>query len=75
VEAGTSESLLSYNNNSLIPRIGETVLVRKENIPEHSYSVQDVVWEFNWNADGSVLNDVAVKVVAANSMEGGSAQP
>jgi hypothetical protein len=64
VEAGTSESLLSYGNISLIPRIGETVLVRKDNIPDHSYSVQDVVWGFNWNADGSVLKDVVVKVVA-----------
>jgi hypothetical protein len=75
VEAATSESLLSYNNLSLIPRIGETVLVRKEGIPDHAYHVQDVVWEFNWNAGGSVLKDVVVKVVAANSMEGGSAQP
>jgi ATP-dependent Clp protease ATP-binding subunit ClpA len=74
-EAGSSTSLLSYNNISLIPRIGETVLVRKDNAPEHSYYVRDVVWEFNWNAGGSVLKDVVVKVVAANSMEGGSAQP
>jgi hypothetical protein len=64
VEADTSESLLSYSNISLIPRIGETVLVRKDNIPDHSYSVQDVVWGFDWNADGSVLKDVVVKVVA-----------
>jgi Clp amino terminal domain, pathogenicity island component len=74
VEAGTSESLLSYNS-SLIPRIGDTISVRKDNIPDHSYSVQDVVWEFNRNAGGSVLKDVVVKVVAANSMEEGSAQP
>ena len=73
VEAGTSESLLSYNS-SLIPSIGDTVQVRKENV-DHSYSVQDVVWEFNWIAGGPVLKDVVVKVVAANSMEGGSAQP
>jgi ATP-dependent Clp protease ATP-binding subunit ClpA len=64
VEAGTSESLLSYDNIRLIPRIGETVLVRKEGVPDHAYSVQDVVWEFNWNAGGSVLKDVVVKVAA-----------
>jgi len=75
VEAGTSEPLLSYNNVSMIPRIGDTVQVRKEGIPDHAYSVQDVVWEFNCTAGGSVLKDVVVKVVAANSMEGGSAQP
>jgi hypothetical protein len=73
VEAGTSESILTYNNISLIPRIGETFLVRKDNIPDHSYSVQDVVWEFDWNSGGSVLKDVVVKVVAANSIEGGGA--
>jgi len=73
VEAGTSESLLSCNNISLIPRVGETVLVRKENTPDHSYSVQDVVWEFEWNSGGSVLKDVVVKVVAANSIESGGA--
>jgi len=64
VEAGTSESILSYNNISLIPRIGERVLVRKDHIPDHSYSVQDVVWEFSWSAGGSVLKDVVVKVAA-----------
>ncbi len=64
VEEGTSESLLSYNNISLIPRIGERILVRKEDIPEHYYSVQDMVWEFDWNAGGAVLKDVVVKVVA-----------
>lgn len=75
VETGSSESLLSYNNISLIPRVGETILVRKEGLPDHSYRVQDVVWEFNWNPGGSLLKDVIVRVAAENPMEGGNSQP
>ena len=75
VEAGTSESLLSYNSLSLIPRIGEKVLVRKENIPDHSYYVQDVVWEFNLNAERLCIKGCGGEGVAANSVEGGSAPP
>jgi ATP-dependent Clp protease ATP-binding subunit ClpC len=62
VEAESAELLLTYQHGSLIPRIGETILIRKDGTPERSYHVLNVVWEFSWNAAGSVLKDVIVSV-------------
>jgi hypothetical protein len=77
VEADTSKLLLTHHNDSLIPRIGETILIRKDGRPDRSYQVRDVVWEFIWNADCSWLKDVVVilvkedpDVVRANSSQG-----
>jgi hypothetical protein len=66
VEAGTSQLLLTHHNDSSIPRIGETILIRKDGRPDRSYQVRDVVWEFIWNADSSWLKDVVVILMKEN---------
>jgi hypothetical protein len=66
VEAGTSQLLLTHRNDSSIPRIGETILIRKDGRPDRSYQVRDVVWEFIWNADCSWLKDVVVILMKEN---------
>jgi hypothetical protein len=66
VEAGTSQLLLTHHNDSSIPRIGETILIRKDGRPDRSYQVRDVVWEFIWNADCSWLKDVVVILAREN---------
>lgn len=66
VEAGTSQLLLTHRNDSSVPRIGETILIRKDGRPDRSYRVRDVVWEFIWNADCSWLKDVVVILVKEN---------
>jgi hypothetical protein len=66
VEAGTSQFLLTHRGDSPVPRIGETILIRKDGRPDRSYQVRDVVWEFIWNADSSWLKDVVVILVKDN---------
>jgi hypothetical protein len=66
VEAGTSQLLLTHHNDSSIPRIGETILIRKDGRPDRPYQVRDVVWEFIWNADCSWLKDVVVILAREN---------
>jgi hypothetical protein len=62
VDAASSEILLSYQHNSLIPRIGHTILIHQEGGADSAYQVRDVVWRFNRNAGGSSLKDVVVSV-------------
>jgi ATP-dependent Clp protease ATP-binding subunit ClpA len=62
IDAASSERLLSYRHGSLIPRIGETILIHQEGGPDSAYQVRDVVWTFNRNAGGGSLQDVIVSV-------------
>ncbi len=68
VEEGSSTILLSYSGTSLIPRIGEAILIRKDESPGRSYRIRDVVWDFNWYVGGSFLPVVIVRVVEENTV-------
>jgi len=68
IDAASSERVLSYRHGSLIPRIGETILIHQEGTSDRAYQVRDVVWTFHRNAGGSSLQDVIVSVHEAPSV-------
>lgn len=67
VDASSSETLLVCGGISLIPRIGELVLIRDEQGVGNSHRVQDVAWEFETIYGFSTLKGVKVRVVKENS--------
>jgi len=63
VDTESSETLLTYQGLSLIPRIGESVLIRDEQGLCQPHRVQDVAWEFDNIYGYSALKGVNVHVV------------
>lgn len=67
VDADSAEILLAYKGLSLIPRIGESILIRDEQGHGQSHRVQDVAWEFDNIYGFSALKGVNVRVVKVNA--------
>jgi Clp amino terminal domain, pathogenicity island component len=71
VEAGSAEPLLTYSRSPLIPRPGDTILIRDEasdeagdeGRPDRSFQVQAVVWEFIQESGRDSSQDAALKHV------------
>lgn len=63
VDVDSSETMLTYKGISLIPRIGESVVIRDEQGVAQSLRVQDVAWEFDSIYGFSALKGVNVRVV------------
>jgi len=68
VDATSSETLISYKSHSLIPRIGESLLIRNEQGLGHAYQVQNIVWEFDNIYGFSGIKQVKVFVAKEESI-------
>jgi ATP-dependent Clp protease ATP-binding subunit ClpA len=72
VEAGGKETLLMSCTMQFVPRNGDRLLVRREGSADASYRVQEVVWEFQADANASRVTRVVAKVVVEQAGELGS---
>lgn len=62
VDSYTSETVFEYRCQTSPPHIGETILVRDADGASQSYKVEDVRWEFEKSADGTIVQTVQVRV-------------
>jgi ATP-dependent Clp protease ATP-binding subunit ClpC len=66
VELNSSEFMLTYQNSSLVPRIGETIHVKEEGNEDRTYTIEEIVWEFNREFGVSSLETVKLRVEKVN---------
>jgi len=70
VDKDTSELLLTLQDSTSMPRVGDSILIEKEGSSGRFYRVQDVVWEFIHGDGGDRLHDLVVKVVRDDAISG-----
>jgi ATP-dependent Clp protease ATP-binding subunit ClpA len=68
VNASDSALLLTHQYTHQIPRVNESILIRKPTGQSQHYKVQDVIWEFEERDDSSVLKEVKVRVIEEPSV-------
>jgi ATP-dependent Clp protease ATP-binding subunit ClpA len=66
VEAGSLEPVLTHRGGQLIPRIGDTVVIRDQTGADSSYRVQNVVWRLEPDARVFGQPYVDIDVVVEN---------
>ena len=66
VEAGSLEPVLTHRDVQLLPRIGDTVVIRDRAGADLSYRVQEVVWRLERDAKVFGQRHVDIDVVVEN---------
>jgi ATP-dependent Clp protease ATP-binding subunit ClpC len=66
VEAGSLEPVLTHRDVQLLPRIGDTVVIRDRAGADLSYRVQEVVWRLERDAKVFEQRQVDIDVVVEN---------